>query len=160
MKCQFSKHSRTHHIQPYKSSDPFSLIHSDVCGPSRIKNINSTRWFVLFVDDHTHLTCLFLMKEKLEIGIIFQRFNTIIQTQLQTKILVLKIDNARAYFGSILREYLSKQGIIHQSSCVDTSQQNSVAERLLGLLCSPQMSLNFWGEAVLTVTYLITWMPS
>ena len=126
--CRFSKHSHTHYIQPYMSSHPFSLIHSDVWGASRIKNINGTRWFVIFVDDHTRLTWLFLMKEKSEIGIIFQRFNTTIQTQFQTKIQVLKTDNAREYFGSILREYLSKQGIIHHSSCVDTPQQNGVAE--------------------------------
>ena len=76
------------------------------------------------MDDHTRLTWLFLMEEKSESGIIFQRFNTSIQTQFQTIIQVLKTDNAREYFGSILREYLSKQGIIHQSSCVDTPQQN------------------------------------
>ena len=127
--CQFSKHSRTpYHIQPYKSSHPFSLIYSDVWGPSRIKNINGTQWFVLFVDDHIRLTWLFPMKEKSEIGIIFQRFNTMIQTQFQTKIQVLKTDYTKEYFGSIMREYLSKQGIIHQSSCVDTPQQNGVAE--------------------------------
>lgn len=51
--CQFSKHARNYYqIQPYKASYPFSMIHSDVWGPSRVKNITGTRWFISFVDDH------------------------------------------------------------------------------------------------------------
>ena len=87
--CQFSKH--THSSYPsisYKPSCPFAMIHSDVWGPSKVKNITGTR-FVSFVDDHTRLTWLFLMTEKSEVGQIFQNFNSMIQTQFQTKIQVL-----------------------------------------------------------------------
>lgn len=38
--CQLSKHTRNSYtIQPYKSSHPLSLIHSDVWGDSRFNNI-------------------------------------------------------------------------------------------------------------------------
>ena len=115
--CQFSKHSHTtYHMWPYNSSHPFSLIHSDIWGPSRIKNINGTRWFVLFVDDHTCLNWLFLMKEKSEVGIIFQRFNTMIQTQFQTKIQVLKTNNAREYFGVLYGSNIIKINIPKSTS--------------------------------------------
>ena len=41
--CQFAKHTRTVYPQiPYKPSTVFSLVHSDVWGPSRIKNISGT----------------------------------------------------------------------------------------------------------------------
>lgn len=52
-----------------------------------------------------------------------------IQTQFQTNIQVLRTDNARDFFNSVLGSYLQSNGIIHQSSCVDTPQQNGVAER-------------------------------
>ena len=52
-----------------------------------------------------------------------------ISTQFQSNIQVFKTDNARYYFNSILGPYLSKHGIIHISSCIDTPQQNGVAER-------------------------------
>lgn len=62
--CQLSKHPRNSFpIQPYKKSHPFYMIHSDIWGPSRIKNISGHRWLVTFIDDHTHITWLFLMKE-------------------------------------------------------------------------------------------------
>ncbi|XP_028086199.1 uncharacterized protein LOC114287116 [Camellia sinensis] len=91
-----------------------------------------------------------------------------IQTQFQSKIQILKSDNARDYFNSILGEFLAKEGIVHLSSCVDTPQQNGIAERknrhLLDVARSLMFSTNvpqfFWGEAVLTAAYLINRMPS
>ena len=59
-------------------------------------------------------------------------------------------------------------GIVHQSSCVDTPQQNGIAERknrhLLevarSLMFSTHVPKHFWGKAVLTAAYLINRMPS
>ncbi|RVX06283.1 Retrovirus-related Pol polyprotein from transposon TNT 1-94 [Vitis vinifera] len=167
--CQFAKHTRTVYPQiPYKPSTVFSLVHSDVWGPSRIKNISSTQWFVTFVDDHTRVTWVFLMKEKSEVGHIFQTFNLMVQNQFNSKIQVLKSDNAKEYFTSSLSTYLQNHGIIHISSCVDTPQQNGVAERknrhLLEvarcLMFFSNVPNYFWGEAILTATYLINRMPS
>ncbi|RVW26161.1 Retrovirus-related Pol polyprotein from transposon TNT 1-94 [Vitis vinifera] len=167
--CQFAKHTRTVYPQiPYKPSTVFSLVHSDVWGPSRIKNISGTRWFVTFVDDHTRVTWVFLMKEKSEVGHIFQTFNRMVQNQFNSKIQVLKSDNAKEYFTSSLSTYLQNHGIIHISSCVDTPQQNGGAERknrhLLEvarcLMFSSNVPNYFWGEAILTATYLINRMPS
>ncbi|KAJ9556963.1 hypothetical protein OSB04_011577 [Centaurea solstitialis] len=52
-----------------------------------------------------------------------------IKTQFHTNIQVLKTDNAPDYYNNVLGNYLSEQGIVHQSSCVDTPQQNGVAKR-------------------------------
>ncbi|KAG6696818.1 hypothetical protein I3842_09G168100 [Carya illinoinensis] len=167
--CQFSKHIRNSYPnRSYKASQPFSMIHSDVWGPSRIKNVTGSRWFISFIDDHTRLTWVFLMKEKSETNQIFKTFNTMIQTQFQAKIKILKTDNAKEYFNSILNDYLLSHGIVHQSSCVNTPQQNGIAERknrhLLdvarSLMFSTHVPKFFWGEAILTAAYLINRMPS
>ncbi|XP_022856635.1 uncharacterized protein LOC111377743 [Olea europaea var. sylvestris] len=103
--CQFSKHIRNSYpSRPYKVTHPFSMIHSDIWGPSNIKNITGAR-------------C---------------------------------------------------QGIIHQSSCVDTHEQNGIAERknrhLLevarSLIFTTHVPKHFWGEAVLTAAYFINRMSS
>ena len=78
--CQFSKHIRnTYPNQTYTPSCPFSLIHSDVWVPSRVKNITGARWFISFIDDHTRFTWVFLMKDKFEAGPIFQTFHSMVQ---------------------------------------------------------------------------------
>lgn len=89
----------------------------------------ANRWFISFVDDHTRMTWIFLMKKISVAGQIFKNFNKMIQTQFQAKIQVLKTDNAREYFKSILEDFLLSEGIVHQSSCVDTPQQNGIAKR-------------------------------
>jgi len=64
--------------------------------------------------------------------------------------------------------YFQSKGIIHDSSCVYTPQQNGVIERknrhLLNttraLLFQEKVLKNYWGEAVLTVAYMINRLPS
>ena len=91
-----------------------------------------------------------------------------IQTQFQTHIQTLRIDNGKEYFNSILGNYLLENGIIHQSSCVDTRQQNGVSKRKNHHLLEVTRVLMFtmdvpkylWLDAILTATYLINRLPS
>ena len=79
-----------------------------------------------------------------------------IQTQFQTKIQILRTDNGTEYFNHSLSTYLQENGIIHQSSCVDTHQQNRVAEwknrHILevarALLFTSHMPSQFWGDSI------------
>ena len=56
----------------------FSLIHSDVWGPSLVTTSLGYRWFVIFVDDCTRMTWLYQMKTKDEVFLILQTFHTMI----------------------------------------------------------------------------------
>ena len=90
-----------------------------------------------------------------------------IKTQFHAKIQVLKTNNTRDYFNFILREFSLREGMVHQSSYIDT-QQNGMAERknrhLLkvarALMFSSHVPKNFQGEVVLTTAYLIDRMSS
>ena len=137
-------------------------------GSLRVNNISGAKWFISFVDDHTRVTWLFLVKEKSETKSFVQNFHKMIQTQFQAKLQILRSDNAKEYFNSILGEYFRESGIVQQSSCIDTLQQNGVDEQknrhLLEVARSVLFSMNvpkqYWGEAILTATYLINRMPS
>ncbi|CAN1852228.1 Retrovirus-related Pol polyprotein from transposon RE2, partial [Linum perenne] len=127
--CQLAKHTRSVYSGVnYRPTQPFVVIHSDIWGPTRVKNVNGARWFITFIDDHTRLTWTFLMKEKSETSDMFKEFYKMILTQFHTKIQVLKTDNAHDYFNTSLGSFLSQQGIVHCSSCVDTPKQNGIAE--------------------------------
>ena len=64
--------------------------------------------------------------------------------------------------------YFFSKGILHQTSCVGTPQQNDIAERkhkhLLktsrALLFRSSLPMKYWGECVLTTTHLINKFPS
>jgi hypothetical protein len=167
--CEISKHTRSSYKPvSYKESVPFHLIHSDVWGPSKNPNLTHNRWFVTFIDDHTRVCWVYLMKQKSDVSEIFERFYKMVETQFQTKIQILRSDNGTEYLNSCLGPFLTEKGIVHQTSCTNTPQQNGVAERknrhLLEvtrtLLFSYNVPSHYWGEAVLTAAFLLNRMPS
>lgn len=167
--CELAKHKRVPFpISNKVSTSPFYLIHTDVWGPSNVPNVSGSKWFVTFIDDCTRVTWLFLLKNKSEVSSIFLQFVSMIKNQFGVKIKKLRSDNAKDYFNHTLNSFCQKEGIIHESSCVHTPQQNGVAERKNGHLLDQTRALlfqnnvpkKFWGEAILTATYLINRLPS
>ena len=108
---------------------PFTLIHSDIWGPSTVSNISGARWFVTFIDDFTRVTWTYLLKQKSDVSSIFPVFYNMVQTQFGVKIQRFRSDNAKDFFNQSLSSFFQKHGIIHESSCVYTPQQNGIAER-------------------------------
>nr|KYP55559.1 Retrovirus-related Pol polyprotein from transposon TNT 1-94 [Cajanus cajan] len=91
-----------------------------------------------------------------------------IKNQFGVGIKRIRSDNAKDYFNLVLNSFCQKEGIIHESSCVNTPQQNGIAERknkhLLdqtrALLFQSHVPKRFWGEPLLTATYLINRLPT
>ena len=106
--------------RPYVPSKPFSLVHSDIWGPSRISTISGKRWFVTFIDDHTRMGWVSLMEQKSEVENIFKTFHNMVYNQFETTAKVLRSDNGREYFTKHLSDFFSQKGIFQQSSCVGT----------------------------------------
>ena len=87
-----------------------------------------------------------------------------IHNQFHTSICILRSDNALEYLSA----FLSSHGILHQSSCGYTPQQNKVDERKNRHLVETPRTLllqhivpqRFWGNAILTAYHLINHMPS
>ena len=71
----------------------------------------------------------FLMKNRSELFSIFKSFFAEIQNQFGVSIRTFCSDNALEYLSSPFQQFMSHYGIIHQTSCPYTPQQNGVAER-------------------------------
>ena len=52
-----------------------------------------------------------------------------IKNQFRVNIKRFRSNNARDYFNQIITSFFEKEEIIHESSCVNTPQQNRMAER-------------------------------
>jgi len=150
--CQIAKHHRaTYPSGNTKSVNPFDLVHSDVWGPASSSSISGAKWFVTFIDDCTRVTWIFLMKEKSEVFNLLVRFFHMIKTQFGKSIKHLRFGNGREYINRDMSKFFSENGV-HEFTCVDTPQQNGVAERKNRHLLEVtqtllfQMYLNLIGE--------------
>ena len=95
MPCQFGKQTTL----PYNNSvshalSSFDLIHYDVWGPSPISTPGGSHYFVIFVDDFSRYTWIYLLKNHSELYQIYQDFTKIIETRFSKLIKVFRSDNA------------------------------------------------------------------
>ncbi|BBH05042.1 HXXXD-type acyl-transferase family protein [Prunus dulcis] len=128
--CILAKsHRISYPLRLNKSSLPFMIVHSDVWGPSRVPTISGFKWFMTFIDDCTRMTWVFPLKQKSEVTAKFKLFYQYVATQFDKKITTLRSDNGGEYVNHDLHTFLSQHGIVHQTTCAYTPQQNGVAER-------------------------------
>ncbi|KAK2988104.1 hypothetical protein RJ640_023853 [Escallonia rubra] len=167
--CELAKsHRVSFPLALNKSPDPFMIIHSDVWGPSKVNSLGGSRRFVTFIDDCTRMIWVQLMKSKSEVNVLFQQFCKMIHTQYNVRIQVLRSDNGGEYLSAELQQYLKAHGIIHQTTCSNTPQQNGVAERknrhllevVRASLIEAHLPLSYWGEVLISTAYLINRVPS
>ena len=94
--CEYAKHHRlSFPLSNKKSFVPFSLIHMDAWEPTKVHSISRVSWFVLFVDNCSRFTWVYLMKQKFEVSTIFPIFHNMLKNQFDSKVLVLRLDNGK-----------------------------------------------------------------
>ncbi|CAL8091657.1 unnamed protein product [Prunus armeniaca] len=132
------------HCVPYplstnKYTTPFTLIHFDVWGLSPIIAPSGVRWFVTFM-----------------------------KTEFNAQIQILHSDNGGEFVNHNFQAYFQPHGIIHETTCPQTPQQNGVAEQknrhLLettkAFLIGTYVSRHHWDDAIFTAVHLIIRMHS
>jgi len=83
-----------------------------------------------------------------------------IKNQFEVNLKNIRSDNAKNYFNLEFDSFCQKEGIIHESSYVNTPHHNGIAERKNGHLLEHTRALlfqyhvpkKFWGEVFLTAT--------
>ena len=167
--CHYAKQQRT----PFPDSTScashiFELIHVDLWGPYPHSTYNGCKYFLTIVDDYSRATWTHLLAAKSNAFPILKSFIFFIQTQFQTTVKTVRSDNGMEFSDNSATAFYASLGILHQTSCVGTPQQNGVVERkhkhLLetarALSFQSKVPVQFWGDSLLTATYLINRMPS
>ena len=156
------------HSQIY-STHIFEHIHIDLWRPYRIQTYNGYRYFLTIVDDYSRTTCVHPLAAKINAMPLIRAFVDMANTQFSVRVQIITSDNALELgLNKEAIEYFMNKGIIHWTSCVGIPRQNGVVEgkhkHLLetsrALLFYSSLPIKYWGECVLTTTYLINRFPS
>ncbi|KAG7559405.1 Integrase catalytic core [Arabidopsis thaliana x Arabidopsis arenosa] len=145
----------------------FDLVHSDVWTSPCLSRENQ-KYFVTFIDEKSKYTWLTLLPSKDRVLEAFTNFQNYVTNHYNAKIKIFRSDNGGEYTSHAFKQHLAKHGIIHQTSCPYTPQQNGVAERknrhLMEVARSMMFHTNvpkrFWSDAVVLACYLINRIPT
>ncbi|CAH9101689.1 unnamed protein product [Cuscuta europaea] len=165
--CMRGKQTReVFSINYTRAFEAFEMIHCDVWGPYRTQASCGSRYFLTVVDDYFRAVWIYLMREKNEVGQILKNFLAMAKLQFKQEGKIIRTDNGTEF--QCMKKYFLGLGIIFQTSCVDTPQQNGRVERKHRHILNVERSLRFhahlpiqfWGEYILTAGYLINRLPS
>jgi len=164
--CRFAKHRKHPFLDSCnKASKPFDLIHFDIWGPISVPSIHQHVYFLTAVDDYSRYTRLTLMKTKSETRQHVIDFITLIEIQFNCNVKTVRSDNGPEF--NISQFYASK-GILHQTSCVETPQQNARVERkhqhilniTRALIFQSHLPKYFWSYDVVHAVFIMNRVPS
>ena len=111
---------------------------------------------------------MYLMQLKSDAYDMLCVFITFVRTQFKKQVKVVRSDNGLEFDDHRCTKLYAELGVIHQTTCVDRPQQNGRAERKhmnilemsRALRLQAGLPLSFWGDCVLTATYITNRLPT
>lgn len=151
-----------------KSTSCFDLIHCDIWGGYKVASLSGAHYFLTIVDDYSRATWVYLLAHKSDVGYYLRSFVNMVETQFNKKVKQVRTDNGLEFQSKEMMNFYNEKGIILQTTCPYTPQQNGVVERkhryilemARALRFHAGLPLKFWGECVLTAVYIINRLPT
>ncbi|GKE90454.1 retrovirus-related pol polyprotein from transposon TNT 1-94 [Tanacetum coccineum] len=133
----------------------------DLCGPMRVESINGKKYILVIVDDYSRYTWTHFFRSKDETPEVLIDFLTLIQRELHTQVRTVRTDKGTEFLNKTLHAYFAKEGIRHETSTVQTHEQNGVVERrnrtlvesARTMLSAAKIPLFIWAEAIATTCF-------
>ncbi|KAK1406226.1 hypothetical protein QVD17_41515 [Tagetes erecta] len=170
--CDVCHRAKQHRVpfplSNHKSENIGDLVHLDVWGPYKVQSREGYKYFLTVVDDYSRVVWIYLLKSKTEVFYNLESFFNMLKNQFNKTVKVFRSDNGTEFVNNQTHEFFRTHGILHQTTCSYTPQQNGIAERkhrhLLNvarsLMFQGAIPLRFWSECVLTACYLINRTPT
>lgn len=161
MVCPLARHARLPcNNSTSRTCKIFHLLHIDVWGPYNVRTFDGNKMFLQIVDDHSRITCLYLLKLKSDVIVVLRNFFKMGQTQFRT-------DSGGEFVNTSCSHLFQSLGLVHQRTCVHTPHQNGVAEtkrkhilEIAAVRFQGDIPLKFWGYCVIVAVYSINRIPS
>ena len=110
------------------------LVHSDVCGPMKVKSLGGASYYVTFINDATKKMWVYAIKYKDDVLGIFKYFYAKVERKSGKPLKCIRTDNGGEYIGEF-QEYCKSHDIRHEQTESGTPQHNDVVERMNWTIC-------------------------
>ena len=155
---------KTIRVPVQRTTTPFALVHSDLCGPFAVHSSGSAQYFIVYIDDYSHHAEITVLPDKRAetCTAAFQWFQAKVDGR-GYDIWRFRSDNGSGeYNNKTLRSILAIRGIAFEPCPPHTQHKNGIAERMIGVLSpkarammlNSQAPIHFWSEAINTTCYL------
>ena len=147
-------------------------VFSDIC-PVTPESFGHGQYFITFIDEYSRYVWVYIIPNKSSSTVlqILRSWLALVQTQTDTKLLTLRMDNGGEYQGEILRTvstFLDEHGITHEQTSPHSSASNGIAERMnrtlmdmvRSMLLTSGLPAPFWGEALHTAAKIRNRLPT
>ncbi|KAJ4744662.1 Gag-Pol polyprotein [Rhynchospora pubera] len=166
--CLAGKATRKPFGKAVRATTPLQLIHSDICGPLSVRARHGAYYFITFIDDYTRFGHVYLISHKSDALGCFQKYLAMVENQQNGLVKALRTDRGREYLSDQFKSLCDEKGIVHQLTTPYTPQQNGVAERrnrtllemVRSMMAQASLPISYWGDALLTATYVLNRVPS
>ena len=125
--CLVEKQTRQAFLKAtsYRASRELELLHADLCGPISPATLSLNRYIFVIIDDHTRYMWSILLKEKSDVFERFKIFKTLVEKDVNKKIVTLRTDRGGEFTSRDFQEYCEEKGIRRHLN----STLNSAAKR-------------------------------
>lgn len=107
---QMVKHVRTTFPRcEIKSNKIFSLLHTNMWGPSGIQAMSWCQYFIFFIDDYSWNTFVYFIWNWSEVFNVIQKFLVFIEIQYQTCVQIIWSENSKEFISHHIRENLYRK---------------------------------------------------
>jgi transposase InsO family protein len=113
-----------------ESTEPFQLVHMDVCKPMPKASKGGNRYLATFLDDYNKLSVVQPLKKKSVVAAVTEGVLVCLELQTRKKVKVVQTDKGGEYVNEEMTTLLSKRGIAHRKTAAYSPEQNRSAERL------------------------------
>ena len=143
------------------------VVHLDTAGVFARPGVQLQQYFVVIYDGYTGWREVILVKSKDQIPEQVKHVLVRWMTQTGERIRFLRSDRGREFINRTMQDWAKSEGIVMQTSCPETPQQNGTAERCVrtikdgarAILMGVNGPSSLWSDAVQYVAYVSNYLP-
>jgi transposase InsO family protein len=126
------------------------------------------KYVITFIDGKSRYTCTYLLKNKSGALTAYTQYTAWFERQSGRVHKIVRTDNGGEYTSKEFADLLSRAGTYHQTTIPHTPEQGGAYERwnltsankIRCALIESQLPASFWGELMMTATYLTNISPT